>query len=47
MIFSRRDLKACTKPFTVRVSQQIMVDTEMIEFVCCENRQFSKRVQVT
>ena len=34
------DPKAYTKPFTVRVNQQIMVDTEMIEFICNENNQF-------
>ena len=31
------DPKAYTKPFTVRVSHQIMVDQELIEFVCNEN----------
>ena len=31
------DPKAYTKPFTVRVDQRIMVDTEMIEFICNEN----------
>ena len=31
------DAKAYTKPFTVRVNQRIMVDQEMIEFVCNEN----------
>jgi hypothetical protein len=36
------DPKAYTKPFTVRVNQEIMVDTEMIEFVCNENNQFLK-----
>jgi hypothetical protein len=40
------DEKAYTKPFTVRVNQEIMVDTEMIEFICHENQQFLKRVQV-
>jgi len=40
------DDKAYTKPFTVRVNQEIMVDTEMIEFICHENQQFLKRVQV-
>jgi hypothetical protein len=34
------DPKAYTKPFTVRVNQQIMVDGEMIEFICNENNQF-------
>jgi hypothetical protein len=34
------DPKAYTKPWTVRVNQQIMVDTELIEFVCLENQRF-------
>lgn len=28
------DPKAYTRPFTVRVNQRIMVDTELIEFIC-------------
>ena len=31
------DPKAYTKPFTVRVDQRIMLDTELIEFICAEN----------
>ena len=31
------DPKAYTKPFTVRVNHRIMVDTNLIEFVCIEN----------
>lgn len=31
------DPKAYTKPFTVQVHQHILVDTELIEFVCQEN----------
>jgi hypothetical protein len=38
------DPKAYTKPFTVRVNQQILVDDELIEFVCNENQQFLRRV---
>jgi hypothetical protein len=38
------DAKAYTKPFTVRINQQVIVDTEMIEFICHENQQFRKRV---
>jgi hypothetical protein len=34
------DPKAYTKPFTVRVNQEIVVDTEMIEFICNENNRF-------
>jgi hypothetical protein len=36
------DPKAYTKPFTVRVNQRIMVDSEIIEFICNENEQSSK-----
>ena len=39
------DPKAYTKPFTVRVNQEIMVDTEMIEFICNENNMFLKYLQ--
>jgi hypothetical protein len=35
------DPKAYTRPWTVRVNQQIMVDTELIEFICLENNRFS------
>jgi hypothetical protein len=38
------DPKAYTKPFTVRVNQQILVDEELIEFICNENQQFLRRV---
>ena len=31
------DPKAYTNPFTVRVNQKIMPDTELIEFICTEN----------
>jgi hypothetical protein len=31
------DSRAYTKPFTVRVNQRLMVDSEMIEFICNEN----------
>ena len=37
------DPKAYTKPWTVRVNQQIMVDTELIEFICLENQRFSQQ----
>jgi hypothetical protein len=33
------DPVAYSEPFTVRVNQQIMVDTSMIEFICIENEQ--------
>jgi hypothetical protein len=31
------DPKAYTKPFTVRVNHQVMLDTDLIEFICLEN----------
>ena len=34
------DKKAYTKPFTVRVNQQLMLDEELIEFICLENQRF-------
>ena len=34
------DKKAYTKPFTVRFNQQLMLDEELIEFVCLENQRF-------
>jgi len=36
------DPTAYTEPFTVRVNQGIMVDTNLIEFVCIENEQSSE-----
>ena len=37
------DLKAFTKPFTVRIVQQIVPDgSELIEFICHENQMFLK-----
>jgi hypothetical protein len=45
--FTLNDPKAYTKPFTLRVEQQIVADgSEMIEFICHENQQWLKRVQV-
>ena len=35
------DPKAYTKPWTVRVNQRLLVDTDLIEFVCHENEKFS------
>jgi hypothetical protein len=35
------DPKAYTKPWTVRVNQRLLVDTELIEFICNENQQFN------
>jgi hypothetical protein len=36
------DPKAYTKPFTVRVNHQIMLNTDLIEFICLENEQSSR-----
>ena len=38
------DPKTFTKPFTVRVFQRLMVDEEMIEFICNENEQSTKHI---
>jgi hypothetical protein len=34
------DSKAYTKSWTVRVNQRIMLDSELMEFICLENQQF-------
>jgi hypothetical protein len=34
------DPKAYTQPWTVRVNQRIMLDEELIEFICLENQHF-------
>jgi len=36
------DPKSYTKPFTVRVNQRVMLDTDLIEFVCNENEKSSR-----
>ena len=38
------DPKALTKPITVRVNQRIMVDQEMIEFICNENEKSTDHI---
>jgi len=38
------DAKAYTKPFTVRVNQRLMVDEEMIEFICNENEKSTDHI---
>jgi len=35
------DPKSYTKPFTVRVNQRVMLDTDLIEFICAENEKSS------
>ena len=39
------DPKAYTKPFTVRVNQRLMVDSEMIEFICNENEKSTEHLK--
>jgi hypothetical protein len=39
------DPKAYTKPFTVRVNQHLMVDSEMIEFICNENERSTDHIR--
>jgi hypothetical protein len=34
------DPKAYTRPWTVRVNQRVMLDSELMEFICLENQQF-------
>lgn len=34
------DPKAYTKPWTVRVNQRVVLDSELIEFICLENQKF-------
>ncbi|MDO8630011.1 MAG: hypothetical protein Q7R41_05915, partial [Phycisphaerales bacterium] len=36
------DPKAYTRPWTVKVDQKIMLNTEMIEFICAENEKSSQ-----
>jgi hypothetical protein len=36
------DPRSYTEPFTVRVVHQVMLDTDLIEFVCLENEQSSQ-----
>jgi hypothetical protein len=38
------DPKAYTRPWTVRVNQRLLVDTDLIEFVCLENQKFNGAV---
>ena len=34
------DPEAYTEPWTVRVNKEIMVDEDLLEFVCLENQRF-------
>jgi hypothetical protein len=44
--FTIEDPKAYTKPWTVRIDQRLLPDQELIEFVCNENQQFERRIQL-
>ena len=39
------DPKAYTRPFTVRVNQRLLVDQEMIEFICNENERSTEHLE--
>ena len=39
------DPKAYTRPFTVRVNQRLLVDEEMIEFICNENEKSTDHIE--
>jgi len=39
------DPKAYTRPFTVRVNHRLMVDSEMIEFICNENERSTDHIK--
>ena len=39
------DPKAYTKPWTVRVNQRILLNSELLEFVCLENQKFTSFLQ--
>jgi hypothetical protein len=39
------DPKAYTRPFTVRVNQRLLVDQEMIEFICNENERSTEHIE--
>lgn len=44
--FTVDDPKAYTRPWTVRVDQRLLPDQELIEFICNENQQFGRRIQL-
>ena len=39
------DKKAYTAPFTVRVNQRLLLDEELLEFICLENQRFGTELQ--
>lgn len=44
--FTIDDPKAYTRPWTVRIDQRLLPDQELIEFICNENQQFGRRIQL-
>jgi hypothetical protein len=44
--FTVDDPKSYTETWTVRVDQRLLPDQELIEFVCNENQQFERRIQL-
>ncbi len=44
--FTIDDPKSYTRPWTVRVDQRLLPDQELIEFICNENQQFGRRIQL-
>ena len=44
--FTIDDPKAYTRPWTVRLDQRLLPDQELIEFICNENQQFNRRIQL-
>jgi hypothetical protein len=44
--FTIEDPKAYTKPWTVRIDQRLLPDQELIEFICNENQQFGRRIEL-
>src|SRR5579883_2493590 len=43
--FTVDDPKAYTKPWTVRIDQRLVVDQDLIEFICNENQTFRQHVK--
>jgi len=45
--FTIDDPEAYTESWTVRVDQRLLPDQELIEFICNENQQFGRRIELT
>jgi len=44
--FTIEDPAAYTRPWTVRIDQRLLPDQELIEFICNENQQFDRRIDL-